>query len=270
MDIRDKIIASVKNLPTLPTIYAALTDAINQKLASSQSIAEVLASDQVSVFKILKVANSPFFGFRGKIDTMNQAIMYLGFNEIKNIVFSLTVINFFSNKKLLEKFRPADFWAHSIAVGIIARKIGQAVGESKLDNYFISGILHDIGKLILLETVSEEYQKVLDTCEIEGVAICEAEKKVIGIDHAEAGRLIAEKWMLPKTLQNVISDHHTLLDLTSSANKLIPAVHIADVTARALNLGFAGDELIPEPVEKVWEVLGLSAGFFNSSIESIH
>jgi len=268
LELKERILQGIKSLPTLPTIYSALTEAMSDKLASPTKIAEVISTDQVSVFKILKVANSPFFGFRGRVDTISQAIMYLGFGEIRNIVFSLTVINFFSQDKYLKSFNPLDFWAHSIAVGISSRKIAKEIGERRLENFFLSGILHDIGKLIFIDILGEEYNEVFEYAKQNSCSINKAESEVLGINHAQAGHLIAEKWELPKSIQETIYSHHTLTGISDS-NKLVRAVHLGDIMARALNLGNPGDKLIPQPDEKVWIDFGLPNGFFTSNYESI-
>lgn len=263
MDLKEKILNGVNKLPTLPTVYSTLSEAIEDPRASSEKVAKVLAADQVSAFKILKVANSPFFGFRGKIDTITQAIMYLGFTEVRNIVFALTVIDFFSKDKVLANFKPVDFWAHSIGVGIATRMIGSAIGEKSVENYFLGGVIHDIGKLLFLEVARDEYSTVLDMVETENISIRIAEKKILGFDHSYAGMLLAEKWQLPKNLQNVISAHHEgkTGDIT---DRLVASVHVADIMVRMLDLGFAGDKLVHEPDKRVWDILKLPEGYFTS------
>ncbi len=268
MDIKERILSKVKNLPTLPTVYAALSEAIQDPRASSEKIAAIISNDQVSSFKILKVANSPFFGFRGKIGTISQAIMYLGFNEVRNIVFALSVMDFFSKDKTLLNFRPVDFWAHSIAVGIISRAIGRGVGDRNLENYFLSGILHDIGKLLFFNALHEEYAEVLDIVENNNISIKEAEKKVLGMDHSDAGFLLADKWKLPVSLQKVISNHH-IGRSNDTSDLLVGSVHLADICARVMDLGYPGDNLVPEPNPKVWEVVKLPPGFFTASKSKI-
>jgi HD-like signal output (HDOD) protein len=268
MDIKEKLLTKVKNLPTLPTVYSALSEAMQDPRASSDKIASIISNDQVSAFKILKVANSPFFGFRGRIDTITQAIMYLGFNEVRNIVFAISVIDFFSKDKTLLNFRPVDFWAHSIGVGIITRMIGRGVGEKNLENFFLSGILHDIGKLLFFNIIQNEYSEVLDLVESNRISIKEAEKKVLGIDHSDAGYLLADKWKLPVSLQKVISNHH-IGRSNDTADLLVASVHLADIAARILELGYAGDNLVPEPNISVWEVVKLPPGFFAASRSKI-
>lgn len=259
----EKILSEVNNLPTLPTVYTTISEAIQDSRTSTESLAKIISTDQASSFKILKIVNSPFYGFRGKIDTISQAILYLGFNEVRNIIFALSVISAFSKDKSLKHFKPVDFWAHSIAVGIATRMIGVSLGEKNIENYFLGGIFHDIGKLIFLEYAAADYAKALDIVERNNCRIKDAEVEIFGIDHARAGQLLADKWKLPQTIQNVVYYHHSGMVKTES-NHLIAAVHVADIVARILELGHAGDNLIPEPNVNVWETLKLQNGFLPS------
>lgn len=261
MNLTEKIMTGVNNLPTLPTVYSSLTEAIENPKTSSDKLANIISNDQVSVFKILKLVNSPFYGFRGKIDTISQAILHLGFNEVKNTVFALSVINFFSKDKILLNFRPVDFWAHSIAVGIVTRMIGAEIGEKNLENYFLAGIIHDIGKLIFLEYAHDEYIKVLELVESKRSFIKDAETEIMGIDHSRAGQLLASKWKLPQSIQNSILHHHGGI-AGNEVDPLVASVHIGDIVSRMLELGYPGDNLVPEPNHKVWEILNISKGFF--------
>lgn len=264
MSAIEKVLSGVNSLPTLPTVYTSLSAAIEDPRTTTDQLAKIISSDQASAFKVLKVANSPFYGFRGKIDNITQAILYLGFNEVRNIVFALSVINFFAKDKVLQKFKPVDFWAHSIGVGIATRMIGGAAGERNLENFFLGGIFHDIGKLLFFEYANKEYVKVMDVVESKNCSIREAETEIFGMDHARAGYLLAEKWKLPQRIQNIISNHHSCIIMDKS-DKLVAAVHAGDIFARSLELGYAGDSLIPEPNARIWDVLNLPKGFFLNS-----
>jgi HD-like signal output (HDOD) protein len=255
------IIQNIKNLQTLPTIYTSISEALKDPLVTPEKLAQIISKDQVSSVKILKVANSPFYGFRGRIDTISQAILYLGFDEIKNIIFALSVVNIFTKDREILNFKPTDLWAHSIAVGIATRLIGSAVGEKELENYFLAGIIHDIGKLLFIEFIPKDYVKVLKLVGEKNCSIKDAEIEILGMDHCKAGQILAEKWKLPNGLQDAILLHHTGIKANQS-NKLLASVHIADILATALDLGKSGDQIIPEPNIKVWEIINLPKGFF--------
>lgn len=262
MNFSERIKNSINNLPTLPTIFSQLSEAMEDPLVTNEKISRIISSDQSSAFKVLKVANSPLFGLHGKIDTITQAIMYLGHNEIKNIVLALSVMKIFSKDKNVKGLRPVDLWAHSIGVGVITRNIGLSIGEKSVENYFLAGIFHDIGKIIFLEYDAKEYQKVIDLVTQKNCRIREAEKEVFGIDHSIAGKILAEKWRLPNTIQDIIEFHH---DCRKETNKLLAAVHLGNILAHALNFGFAGDNIISKPNEEIWPVLNLQRGMILTS-----
>lgn len=264
----EKIVSGVNTLPTLPTVYANLSDAMDDPSASLDQLAGIISTDQASAFKILKVANSSLYGFRGKINTISQAILYLGFNEIRSIVFAISVINFFSKSRTLLKFKPVDFWAHSIGVGITTRMIGVLMGQKNLESYFLSGIFHDIGKLLFFEFAPQEYSEVLEMVESKRCSINFAEKEVLGIDHAEAGFQLAKKWELPINIQESIRFHHQGV-VDGENDKIIAAVHLGNIITRIFELGYAGDNLIPEPHNEIWQKLKLPENFLHSISDKI-
>jgi len=263
MNSFEKIIENIKNLQTLPTIYTSISEALEDPFVTPEKLSQIISMDQVCSVKILKVANSPFYGFRGRIDTISQAILYLGFDDIKNIIFALSVVNIFTKDRVILNFKPAELWAHSIAVGITTRLIGSAIGEKELENYFLAGIIHDIGKLLFIEFIPKEYENVLKLVKEKNCYIRDAEIEILGIDHCKAGQILAEKWKLPAGLQDAILLHHAGIK-ANQTNKLIAAIHVADILCVALDLGKSGDDIVPEPNFKVWEIIKLQKGFFDS------
>jgi len=263
MNSFEKIIQDIKSVQTLPTIYTSISEALKDPLITPEKLSHIISMDQVASIKILKVANSPFYGFRGRIETISQAILYLGFDEIKNIIFALSVVNVFSKEASIENFKPTDLWCHSIGVGITTRLIGSAIGEKDLENYFLAGIIHDIGELLFIEFIPREYEKVLRMVHENYCTMRDAEKEILGFDHCKAGQLLAEKWKLPQSLQDVILYHHDGVK-ENQANRLIASVHAADIFVSALELGKSGDVIVPEPNFEVWEILQLPKGFFSS------
>jgi len=184
----------------------------------------------------------------------------LGFNEVRNIIFALSVINFFSKDKILLKFRPIDFWAHSVGVGIATRLIGNACKAVDLENYFLAGILHDIGKLLFFEFAQENYLEVLELVEVKKMLIKDAELEVFGTDHAIVGKMLAERWKIPQNIQDTIRFHHSGI-VEKETKMIVASVHLGDILARSLSLGYPGDNLIPLVNEKIWDVLMLPQGF---------
>lgn len=268
MDKIDLFISKIDSLPTLPIIFAKISQAIADPNTSPEKLAKIISSDQATASKILKVVNSAVFGLSKKVDTISQAVMYLGFNEVKNIVYAVSVINQFHSNVKIPDLSPLDLWSHSIGVGITSRLIGAKTGETKLENFFLSGIFHDIGKLFLYQYAGEDYAKAVSMAKERNCLIKDAELEVLGVDHPRIGNLLAEKWGLPEYVKDVLTFHNTGI-VNSENAKLVASVHIADVVARFLMLGRAGDNLVPRPNPKVWEILNLPEGYFQMIREKL-
>ncbi len=268
MDIINKILQIITDFPTLPTIYSTLSDVMANPRSTQQEVASVIMTDQAAASKVLRVANSPVFGLISRIESINQAIFFLGFEEIKNLIIALKIIDLFKKSKISDQFNPVEFWKHSIAVGVITRAIGSYMGVRELDNYFLAGILHDIGKLLFIRYMENEYVDVLNYSIDNNVTIREAESRILGITHTTAGDLIGEKWKFPYNVRNAIK-YHTSGLIDGKVDELTAVVHIANITARVLELGYPGDRLIHQPNILVWEKLSLPDNLFSNLYNKI-
>ncbi len=268
MDVYTRIINTVSEFPTLPTIFSTLNDVIANTRSTANDVASVISQDQSAASKILKSANSSIYGFRGRITTVTQAIMYLGFEEVRNLVIALSIIDMFSNSKTSVNLNPVHLWKHSIAVGTITRLIGQTIGIKNLESYFLAGILHDIGKLLFFRFFPDDYIKVLNYAIESGVTEKDAESEILGITHTVAGEMLAERWKLPSSIKEGIKYHTTGL-VNGKVNLLAGSIHIADITASMLKLGISGDHIVPEPTFEVWDALALPDHFFTLFLNKI-
>ena len=257
----EKTLRYVEDFPTLPTIYSALLDVIANPHSTVQDVADVISKDQSSALKILRTVNSSLFGLQTRVDTLSTAIFHLGFNEVKNLVVALSVIDLFSNMKSIQSFNIVDFWKHSIAVGVVSRIIGKTLGVKNLENFFLAGIIHDIGKLFFLKYFKEDFTKVSSIIAEENISIREAEVMVFGINHCVAGEIIAERWRLSSSIKNVIRNHTTGF-VDGNFNTLCASVHIANIIARLMELGNPGDHLVPEPNFQIWKELNFPQDTF--------
>jgi len=253
---RDKII-NIDDFPTLPTIYTQLMEIMSSSRTTIENVAEIIEKDQASSIKILKTVNSSVYGINKKIGSIKDAIFYLGFQEVKNLVFSLTMINLFKNKKKLSFFNLVEYWKHSIAVGVITRLLGKIIGEKKLDNYFISGIIHDIGKLYFVYYMQDEYSMVIENIRNDENYIIDTERLLMDTDHCQIGWEIAKKWDLPNSLSNSILYHYDG-SVNGNSDTLVSCVHLADIIARAMDLGNPGDIYVHRPNPSIWDTLNIS------------
>lgn len=264
----DNLVQAVNDFPTLPTIYAKLTEVMDNPRSTAADLAKVISTDQSAAAKVLRTANSSLYGLRGKVSTVTQAIVYIGFEEIKNLVIAISIINLFSKTKKGGAFNPIDLWKHSIAVGVITRNLGGKIGVRKLENYFVSGILHDIGKLLFFKTKKQDYMKVINYALENNLTARAAEQRLFGITHTVAGELLAEKWKLPLSIRNAIKYHYIGI-VDGKVDPMVACVHIADIVAVLLELGQAGDDVVPEPNREIFDSLDLPENIFTTMLPKI-
>ena len=205
-----KTIASkIGNLPTLPTIAARMIELADDPHTNIQTLAELISTDQSLTARILKSANSVYYGLAREISTVDTAIVVMGRNAVKEIGLSLSVIDAFKNIGSLNRFDIQKYWEHSVAVATEAMNIAKKQCPDKAGELYVAGLLHDIGKMILIQHVPNDFYSVLDYMEEKNVPYFEAEEEVLGITHAEIGYIIAERWNLPPNLCMTIRHHHS-------------------------------------------------------------
>ena len=268
MNLVEKILENVKDVPTLPTVYSALCDAIENPHSTANDVAKIVSMDQASTIRILRIANSAFFGFSGRIENISRAVMIIGFDGVRNLILASSIMNLFTKKRAVTGFKPREFWGHSIAVGLIARLMAKMSGVVNAESFFAAGILHDIGKLYLFEFAENEFMRVLSLAADSNRLIRETEVEVLGMDHALMGSLLADQWRLPEPIRNAIHYHH-FGTVGEKTDLLVASVHVADILARAFEMGHPGDNLVPQPNENVWNVLKLRPGMIGRMLPII-
>ncbi len=268
MEIASQLIKNIKEFSTLPTVYSSLVDTLTDPKSTTEDVCNIITCDQASTTKVLKVVNSPFYGFSGQIDTVSRAIVILGFNEIYNLILASYIMDFFLKKDAVLDFRPVDFWGHSIAVGIATRLIGQTQGLPSQENFFVTGILHDIGKLVFFEFSEDQFAAALALSKRTQQSLHVSEMAVFGMDHSETGALIAERWRFPSSIIQAIR-HHQIGIVPGKNDGLTAAVHLGNIFCRALELGYPGDDFIPQPNPEAMEIINAQAGLLKEITPSL-
>lgn len=255
-----RIIENIKQLPSLPTIVMRLMQVINSAESSAEDAAKLIEKDPALTSTILRIANSAFYGMPRSISSVASAVVILGFNTIRSIVLSATIMKAFANSQKLRWFNHANFWQHSIVCAMAARTLARECMSSlqiEPESAFCAGILHDIGKLIFEHYVPDEFELACrDACE-QHTPLVLAEKKRLGIDHTDIGTILADKWTLPPGLEQAIVFHHGPQNQEPSS-VLVAVVHCADQIAHSLGFHTLENEVIIPQWDKACAVIKLT------------
>ncbi len=264
----EEIQSRINDFPTLPTIYTRLMEVIANPRTTVQDVADVIVKDQSSTAKVLKVVNSPIYGIPGTVKNVTQAIFFIGFNEVKNIVLTLSVLDIFAKTDSIPLFNIIDLWKHSIAVASITKLLGVRLKIRNTEDFFVSGILHDVGVLYYLKNYPEEYNSIYSKAIQKNEPLAYHERKVFGYDHYYIGGLIAEKWKLPLELRHVVS-YQDKGTVEGKADLMLSCVHLANIIAHVLNLDYQKDRMIDNPNFLIWNQLHLEPGSIKNMYSNI-
>lgn len=214
---------------TLPPVAARVLKLLEDDNIDIRNISKIIEADASLTLKLLRVANSPLYATRTEINTIHQAIITLGLNRLTNIVLGVSIFSRFllSSQKQASEFMQ-KFWWHSSCTGIVAKALSQKINKFYRENEFIGGLLHDIGKLAMVQFDASKYVKVNELVAEKHIWDIEAEQEIYGTDHAEVGKHIAYLWKLPDELTTIIANH-TKPTEAPAHRELVSVVRFADV-----------------------------------------
>jgi HD-like signal output (HDOD) protein len=264
-----KNLETVSTIPTLSIVIDKITRLLENPQTSAEEIGKVITTDQALAAKVLRLVNSAFYGFPGKISTITHAVVILGFSTIKNIVLTASIFDAFKKKKNTESgFNIEQFWLHSIGCGAASLAIAKHIGFKEKEECFIAGLIHDVGKIILCYFFPEEFEAVIQNARSKNILFLKSEQEILGITHDEIGAIITRRWNLPANLQAVVQNHHCPSH-EKDGYSMTAIVHTADILTRAMEIGNGGDEKMPLILEAAWRDLGFDHIPFESLLEGI-
>ena len=249
---KEQIYAKIQksgNLPTLPEILLKLLEACDNESTPISEIAAIISKDPVISFKVLQLVNSAYYGLRTKFKSVDQAVVYLGANSVKNIAITTSIHQVFERKKYknAKRFNPNTFWYHSLLTATMAKRIAERVGYEHQEEAYLSGLLHDIGRLILVSTFPKEHESILiETKDLQNVLW--AEKQLIGITHCEVGAWLINNWNLDTLMADAIKYHHEPLEQVQEAFPLVKIIHLASLLSEKVQ----DKDLIAETSEQLF------------------
>lgn len=259
--VRGTEVASVQQ------IYVRLTEVMDHPLSSAADVGKVIGEDPGLTARLLRLVNSPMYGFPGKIDTVSKAISIVGMVQLHDLALGTSFLRLFD--KVPPQFVDMhSFWCHSIACGVAARLLASQRGEPNTERYFVAGLLHDIGRPILFTRAAEEVNQALELSRLTGDLLVDAETQILGFHHGTVGAALLEQWRLPGMLAESVAWHHQPR-LAKQYPVETSVVHVADVLANALRLGSSGERLVPRFDPMAWESLGIAESILPTLLKQV-
>jgi len=248
------LIAGDEDMGSFPEVYFELQNALDNPGSSDAHIADIIGRDPGLSARLLKLANSPLYGFASSVDSLARGVMMVGARELIQLALGLTVIDKFKDipQGLLNV---RQVWEHAIGCAVFARILAVHTEKLSLDRLFVAGLIHDLGRLVMLKKIPRHMARIMETARVERIPLYAAEKRLLGYDHADLGLAIMKKWRLPPVLCEIVGSHHapeTVINIPEAA-----LVHLADLMTIACGVGYNGSPYVPPLSPAAWDSLGL-------------
>jgi putative nucleotidyltransferase with HDIG domain len=240
--ISDKILKSIENLPAFPATVQKVSGLLGDPDYSIPELVGIIEYDQAITANILRMCNSAYFGVRYKISTVREAVAYLGRGNLVRLVSAAGISRYY--KEVRGYYHEATrLWEHSVGVAMMSLILSKRIYNRADSSLFTTGLLHDIGKVVLGEFVYDSFQQIMDLVTNQKYSFLEAEEEVIGINHAEVGAKIALLWNFPQELRDAISYHHRPDLMTEGDSSISWLVYLADQACMMMGIGGGTDGL---------------------------
>lgn len=238
------VLNQIENLPTLPIVAQQILKLISSQNSNMSQIAKVITRDQAISARVIRLTNSAFYGFRNRIASIKHAIVILGLNTVKNLVLGISVVKAFEDSSRSPIFKRELFWLHTFATAQGAKLMAKYLNRSNEEDYFMAGLLHDIGILVIDQFFHHEFAEILKRSLQSNADFLTSERDVLGMSHGDVGCILAGKWNIPEFLIHTIKYHHNPEHLPREAEAnldKIAIVHVADAKVRKEGIGKFSD-----------------------------
>lgn len=233
----------ISRMPSLSTTAAKVLEICNNPMSSPNDLNRVISLDPVLIGQVMKLINSAYYGIPNRITSLTRAIIMLGINTVKNLVLASTVMASLKGIRPLKSFAVDQFWMHSLCVGvtakILARKQGVPIFEH--ETYFVTGLLHDLGKIAMMSCFPEAYRNTLLKANYEQISLINCEVEDFGFTHCNVGHLIAAKWKLGHDMIDAIRLHHDPTAAGNGSLNMANSIALANQAAHYFQIGQSGN-----------------------------
>ncbi len=235
----------VENIPTLPAIMNRLLDAVENDNTSAEDLTLILERDMAISARVLRLANSAFYGLRHRVDTIRRAVVVVGFQAVRMLALATSVFDALSRHRQFA-FDPEEFWMHSLGAAKAAQLLAKRIpGAESPESCFTVGLLVNIGRYCLALALKEQYNDVVRKAEEQKKRLCEVEYDLLRTTHAETGRFMAEKWRLPEMFIDVLGNHTKVRTYRGQYPRENSIVALSAEIARQAGFGCTGDYTVP-------------------------
>ncbi|MDA8163467.1 MAG: HDOD domain-containing protein [Desulfobacteraceae bacterium] len=238
----------IDKMPSLSTTVTKVLEICNLPNPLPNDLNRVISLDPVLTGQVLRLINSAYYSLPNQITSLTRAIIMLGINTVKNLALSTAVLGYLGKTHSLQCLPIDQFWKHSICVGVTAKALAahKGIDPGLREEFFVAGLLHDLGKVPLSNRSPEEYKQAIALADLEQGALRQAEMTTLGLDHGAVGRLIAEKWQLSDPLRDTLQFHHDPAAAPAGNRRVVILVALANIYANLYDIGSAGDAF-PQP-----------------------
>ena len=236
----DKLIEKIEQIPTIPIISQRIMHIAGDEEASFKELVDIIEKDQALTLKILKVANSAFYGFLSNVSSLEHALVILGTNEVKSIVLGFSVYNFFSHHKS-DGFDRKRFWKHAIVCAQVAKLLERHFNIQNDDSLFLAGLIHDMGKVVLDQYFHAEFLQIIEYLSLTHTTFSKAEKEILGTTHYQIGAKLLKQWKFPKkVIMQILYHHAPWYDKNYETNSMI--IYLANIFTKLAGYSCHPDE----------------------------
>ena len=232
----DQRLEKIDDLPTIPHTLHKVLNSLDEVSTSAKTLEEIISSDPIMAAKVLRLANSPLYGAAGEVNSIDRAVVLLGFEEVKNLVIGLSLTSSFPGDLGVEGLEANALWIHAIGVGTAAKMLGSRIKGVVPEELFTAGLIHDIGRFVMCLHFPQETKELIEICQKRGCPLAKAELEY-GLSHSEIGAYLATKWGLSDQIISITRYHH--FPKSAGPDALVAyIVFLADMLCHKLQLGW--------------------------------